>query len=307
MGPGRRVARSAVAAVLVLWVSVGTLVVGVEHHLWSQLGRVSGAFTGLVDRPEPGASGSLTFLVVLAGPDRPGTAQASWLNGSPEGLLLVHLDAERRRPVVVALPLEQRPFRDALGRGGPALLVGSVETATGVRVEHLMVVEWEALATLTDHVGGVPVSLTGGVTDPENGRVWTSGVHRLDGAGVLAFVSQRRGLPHEGADRAQRQMFVLRALLDEALEQEMRKQPRLLYSFLDTMARGIALDDSWSLGQLRGLAWSMRGLRSYAITYVVVESEDQQGTTDLWQAMRDDTVDRWLLDHAGAVTPDVVA
>jgi LCP family protein required for cell wall assembly len=303
----RGLARAAVACVLVLWVGVGALVVGVEHHLWSQLGRVPGAFTGLVDRPEPGAPGSNTFLVVLAGPDGPAVDQASWLDGAPQALLLVHLDGERRRPVVIALPLEQPPFRAALGPAGPAQLVGTVETATGVRVDHLMVVRWTALAALTDDIGGVTVTLSGGVTDPDSGRAWTAGVNRLDGAAVLDFVSQRRGLPQGAADRAHRQLIVLRVLLDEALAQEMRKQPRLLYSFLDTMAQGIALDDTWSLGQLRALGWSLRGLRSYDIAYVVVDPKDQQGMDDLWRAVRDDTLDRWLLDHPDAVTPDVVA
>lgn len=312
----RRVVR--VAAILAV---VGVLVLGAgallaEHHLWAQTDEVTDAFAGLDDRPAqtPGE----TVLVVERGV---GVDDAdTWVGGPTAGLILLQLDQARVRPVAVTVPPTvhvevpghgSTPLGSVAGLGGPSLLVGAVEGLTGVRIDHLVVVDWGTLAELTDHVGGIDVDVATETTDPDRSITWTVGRHHLGPAEVLAFVAQERGLADPPRDRAARQQAVLRSLLDDALEQEMRKQPWLLYRFLDTLTSGVALDDTWSKGEARGLAWSLRSMRSVWVEYAVVplrsDTEiDAEKATGLWAAFTDDRVGEWVDQHPGVRTPAAV-
>ncbi len=317
----RRIAR--VARIAVVVGLVGLLVLGVaawltERHLWAQTDSISGAFDGLSDRPPAAPGDSETILVVLRGV---GVADAeTWVGGPTSGLVVLHVDAARQEPVAISVPVsvegpvpghDPTPLREVAALGGPSLMVATVEGLTGVRMDHVVVVDWRTLAELADHIGGIDVDVSAETTDPDRSQTWTIGRHHLTGAEVLAFVGQERGLDDPPVDRAHRQQVVLRALLDDALAQEMRKEPWLVYRFLDTLTSGVALDDTWSKGEVRGLAWSLRSMRSAWVVYAVVplrtDTEiDAERAGGLWQAFEDDRVGAWVARHPDVRTPQAV-
>lgn len=302
--------------------------------------RIEGAFEGLNDRP-PAATGAAAGAVniLVLGTDRrsdqPTTGTAallpSWLSGAQRSdtTMLVHIDADRRAISAVSIPRDswvtvpghgEAKVNAAYSFGGVPLAVETVEALTGVRVDHVAVVDGDGFSALVDLAGGVRVDVPQTVTDSARAVTWEAGTHLLDGDAALDYVGQRYGLPGGDLDRAQRQQVVLRTVLQSLLQTEMRSNPGLLVPFISTALEHISVDAEWSLRAITELAVSLRNLRSADIRFVVAPVRgfgDQQGQsvvyldesngTLLWTAMREDSLDRWWDAHPERETPEVVA
>lgn len=81
------------------------------------------------------------------------------------------------------------------------VLLRTVRQLTGVRVDHIVVVDTRAVVDLANAVGGVPVCLNAATSDPLSGADFPAGQQVLSGDAALAFVRQRHGLPNNDLDR----------------------------------------------------------------------------------------------------------
>ena len=310
-----------------------------EHRLSGNVTRIPGVFDGLTHRPDRAsgpAGGALNILVI--GTDRrsdvPTTGRdaraAEWLPGAQrsDALMLLHLDADRRGASLISIPRDtwvnvpgygMNKVNAAFSLSGPSLAIQTVEYLTGVRIDHLAVVDWSGFEALIDAVGGIDVTVPETVVDSARGVTWEAGVHRLDGARALAYVGQRYGLARGDLDRVARQQVVLRTLMQESLHQEMRRDPRMLYGFLDIVTRHLSIDDGWSTRDLLELVVSMRDFRSAGLTYLTmpvsgfgtergqsVVYADRRASRALWGAVIADEVDAWAARHQRRLTPAVV-
>jgi LCP family protein required for cell wall assembly len=144
---------------------------------------------------------------------------------------------------------EEHPERFTGHDSGASALEGVVEAILGVRVDHHVLVDFEAFRAGVDALGGVtlPVPLT--VTYPgfrlaDGSRVdmvIEEGMRDLDGDMALAYVRSRE----EGTDygRMERQKCVLAALLDQAEPaQALLALPSLLGAFEETVSTDIPRD-----------------------------------------------------------------
>lgn len=343
-GPGvpvraHRRARLVVLTVVGLLLALPVVVlVAAGSHLSGNLVRVEGVFDGLGGRPAVpiGAEGATNVLVVVTdrGTGPGGNETASELTGDvgrSDTLMVLHLDADRRVASVVSIPRDtlvdvpghgRRAISAAFELGGPRLGVQTVEALTGVRVDHLAVVDWSRFGALVDAVGGIHVDVAAANRDPASGLAWEAGRNVLDGAGAVAFVRQTAGLPGGDLDRIARQHAVLAAVMADALHQEMRKDPLLLYRFLDTLTEHLAIDADWSLPDMGSLAFSMRNFRSAQISYLTMPvvpvgatgadgggaqfQPDGEASRTLWDAVAHDRVAEWTAEHPDALTPPVV-
>lgn len=314
-----------------------------QHRLTSQMGRIDNVFTPLDQtarpaRPASGAPGAKAVNILIMGTDRrsdvatTGTdaKAADWVPGAQRSdtLMVLHIDGSRQVAAVVSIPRDswvQIPGHGsgkinwAYSLGGPSLTVATVEKLTGIRVDHLAVIDWEGFKALTDHVGGVDINVPETVHDSANDVTWTAGVHHLDGEEALLYVRQRYGLPGGDFDRVKRQQAFLRAVMQASLHQEMRKDPKLLYGFLATVARSVSVDSGWSTADMARLAFSMRDFRSANLRFLtaptlgtgrvgtqsIVRLDDVAGR-DLWQELRTDRIDQWSAVHWDQLTGDVV-
>lgn len=273
---------------------------------------VPGAFAGLDETLRPPASEALTFLLVGTDTrsDVPTTGEmAGGVMGGDRSdvLMLARVDPSRRTAPVVSVPRDS--WLDIPGRGpdkvnaayalgGPGLLVGTVETLTGLRVDHFGVVDFAGFRAVVDAVGGVDVTIADATA--HDGVQFRQGVNHLDGASALAFVRQRYDLVGGDLDRAQRQQAVLRAMLSRAASGGVFGDPGASYRLLNAVTRSVGVDDTLSNGGLRALALELAGLRPSAVTFVRArvagfgrEGEqsvvhlDAAESADLWSAVRD--------------------
>jgi LCP family protein required for cell wall assembly len=332
----------AMAVVLVLLAAVPVSVgLYLEHRLTSQMGHIDGVFDGLTQRPvkpAAGTPGAKAVNILLMGTDRRSDvattgddAQApDWVPGAQRSdtLMLLHIDGSRQVAAVVSIPRDswvQIPGHGygkinwAYSYGGPSLTVATVEKLTNIRIDHLAVVDWEGFKELTDHLGGVDIDVPATVHDSANDVTWTEGRHHLDGQQALLYVRQRYGLPGGDFDRVKRQQAFLRAVLQASLHQEMRKDPKMLYGFLDTLARNVDVDSGWSSTSMAKLAFSMRSFRSLNLRFLTapnlgtgrvgdqsVVRLDPTADADLWKELRSDRIDQWSAEHWDELTGDVV-
>jgi LCP family protein required for cell wall assembly len=300
----------------------------IQQHLSGQLGRIDGAFNGLKNRPSRPTTGPASHAVniLLMGTDRrsdvPTTGTAArandWVPGlqRSDTLMLLHVNGNRKGATVVSIPRDSwvdvpgygpNKINAAFSLGGPSLAVATVERLTGVRIDHLAVVDWTGFRELTNWLGGVRIYVPATVTDTKRHITWTKGEHTLNGQQALTYVGQRYGLPQGDLDRTRRQQNFLRALIGQASQDGVFRDPRKLYSFLDTLTRHLSVDSGWSVGDMRGLLLSARGIRFRNITYLnapvrgfgyeglqSVVYLDRLLNRSLWKAVRDDHVHRWV-------------
>jgi len=346
--PPRRRRRGPLTKV-VLWLLACLLFLGavplgavlyVGWHLDHNLHRIDGVFDGLAHRPSRPSTGPAANAVniLLLGTDRrsdvPTTGTAAeapaWVPGAQRSdtIMIVHISGDRQSAWAMSIPRDSwvaipghgsGKINAALSYGGPALAVETVEQLTDVHIDHLAVIDWDGFVALTDAVGGVDVDIPTTVRDSARDITWKAGRQHLDGAQALDYVGQRYGLPGGDLDRVARQQAFLRSLMQASLQQEMRKDPRVLYDFLDTVTQHLSVDAGWSVSSMVKLMASLRGLRSADIQYLTapVAGFGRQGAqsvvrlaptrdAELWQAVRDDRLEEWSAVHWADLTPDVV-
>jgi len=283
-------------------------------------------------RPSRSAGHSVNLLIAgLDGEGRTGFAHGA----RSDAILVVHLDANRRKLWVVSIPRDtwvaipgRRPNKvnAAYSIGGPALFVETIESLTHLRMDHLMVVDWTGLRRLTDAVGGVPIDVLPPGANPWRDEVKApplppnAGVAlQMSGDVVLPYVSERKHLPAGDFDRVKRQQNFLRAFFRQALEGGLLADPARLRTIAETVGDAVRVDSALTTPEILALAASVRGLDPRDVTFLTAPSLGGavQGAAEvvlydsakgdaLWRAMASDRMAEFVAANARLVTAEHV-
>ncbi|NYI06417.1 LCP family protein [Allostreptomyces psammosilenae] len=322
---GRRRRRTLTAVTAALLVVLGTVAAGLWFRLDGKLSTVDlGALLG-DDRPAKTATGATDILVL--GTDTRAGDNGEVVGGSEKGAgrsdtaMVVHLAEGRRSATVVSIPrdtLVDRPpcvtpeghtapregqvaFNTAYATGGPACAVKTVEAMSGLRVDHVVAVDFAGFAEIVDALGGVEITVDQAIHDPYSDLDLAPGTHRLDGEQALAFVRTRHGVG-DGSDlgRIELQQRFLRALVAEVGGTGLLGDPPRLYRVAEATAEAVTTDEELrSLDDLVSLARSLSGLREDAVRTVTLPVAASAGDPNrvvpvegeaeaLWAALRAD-------------------
>jgi len=336
MSPLRR-AVLLVAGLLSLIVLVASTVgwAGLKHYD-GKVTHVSLSFAPGVERPR--AAGGGTKNILLVGSDTREGASGQF--GQAEGqrsdtTILAHLGGDGSTTLVsfprdlwVQIPsyadsgggrheAQNAKLNAAFAFGGPSLLVRTIETLTGIRVDHYVQVDFLGFQAMTDSIGGVtvcvkqlPPELAARGLDNLNDRFsgWHGqvGPNRLDGVQALAFVRQRYGLPEGDIDRIRRQQHFLGAMFHEATSTKTILNPFKVTSLLDAATSALTVDEGTSLADLQRLAVAMRGVGSGGVRFETVPASSQtiQGQSAL---VADPTELATFLDEVTGDAADALA
>ncbi|MBL7498182.1 LCP family protein [Frankia sp. CNm7] len=288
---------AAVCALAVLLVA-GTGWAVIRHYD----GKVSHVTLRLdgVDRPE--AAGGGTRNILLVGSDTRAGANGGF--GDVEGqrsdtTILAHLDKDGSTTLVsfprdlwLTIPAytdsdgtehqeQESKLNAAFALGGPSLLVRTLETFTGIRIDHYAQVDFSGFQQITDALGGVtvcvkelPESLKAQGFDNLNDKMsgWSGqvGDNRLDGARALAFVRQRYGLPEGDLDRIRRQQQFLGVVFHALTAGSTLVNPPRIRAVLNAATQALTLDTGTSLIDLQPLALRMQGVASGGVAFKTV-------------------------------------
>lgn len=278
--------------------------------------------------PSPSASplptGALNILV-LGSDSRTGAENQELGGGSgnsgarSDTAMVVHVDAGRTAATVVSIPrdtLVTRPscplpsggttreayntmFNSAYAVGGPVCAVKTVESLTGIRMDHYLEIDFSGFAKLVDALGGVTVTTDEDIDDEDSHLTLAAGTHHLDGEQALALARTRHGIG-DGSDlgRIGLQQNLVKALLDQISATSLLTDPVKLYRAADAVTAGLTTDTGLdSLNELTSLGQSLRGLTSDTVRTVtmpvapapsdrnrVVAQEPEAGK--LWESLR---------------------
>lgn len=110
---------------------------------------------------------------------------------------------------------------------GPRLAMETVQYNLGIRINHYVVVDFNAFVTIVDALGGIEVDLDYNINDPLYPNMTygydpfylRAGHHLLDGSTALKFARTRHG--DSDISRNERQQEVIMAIKDKATSPEM--------------------------------------------------------------------------------------
>jgi len=331
-GRRRRSRRVLLWALAVLLVLTGGGVGGVywmANHYASSVDRIPNAFPNVPEseQPKPVPNTGQTFLLVgldarADAATTGGSAKApAWKAGAQRSdtMMLMHIAADRKSVSVVSIARDtwvdipgrgKAKINAAYSWGGPALMVQTVQNLTGIRIDHVAVIDWNGFKALTDAVGGVDITIPRTIEARGDARQWDQGTHHMDGAEALLYVRERHGLPNGDLDRTKRQQNFLRSLMNQTLSSGTLGSPSRLTGLLAGVGEVVSVDDRLSNTDLYDLAWSLRGLRGDDVRFMnapfggfdTIEGQsvvllDQNAAVTLWQAVRNDRMDDYFAQH----------
>ncbi|WP_217166589.1 LCP family protein [Streptomyces sp. AC512_CC834] len=238
------------------------------------------------DRPEKADNGSENILVL--GSDTRSGGNKELGGGTDDGTarsdtaMIVHVYKGHKKASVVSVPrdtLIDRPdctdtdggehpaaegvmFNSAYSTGGAACAVKTVESLSGLRMDHYLEVDFTGFQNLIDDLGGVQVTTTEDIKDPDSHLDLAAGTHRLDGEQALGLVRTRHGVG-DGSDlgRIQLQQAFVKALVDQVKDVGLLGNPKKLYDIADTATKTVTTDsDLGSVNSLMSFASGLKGI-----------------------------------------------
>ncbi|MEV5512565.1 LCP family protein [Streptomyces flaveolus] len=277
------------------------------------------------DRPEKADNGSENILVL--GSDTRSGGNKRLGGGADDGTarsdtaMVVHVHKGHKKASVVSIPrdtLIDRPectgtdgdehpaatdvmFNSAYSTGGAACAVKTVESVSGLRMDHYLEVDFSGFQQLIDDLGGVEVTTTADIKDPDSHLDLKAGTHRLDGEQSLGLVRTRHGVG-DGSDlgRIQLQQAFVKALVNQVDDIGLLGNPKKLYDVADTATKTVTTDsDLGSVNSLMSFASGLKGIgpaNMHMVTMPVIYDPadanrvlvEEAKARQVWDALRHD-------------------
>ncbi|MGB2567550.1 LCP family protein [Micromonospora citrea] len=286
---GRRIALI-VLLVVALLAGGGVLAGGLYYRsVDSSIERVE-AFDDVPQesRPEavPAAEGAMNIMIL--GSDS--RDQENSAGSRSDTLILAHLTKDRSSAQLISIPRDtwvhvprsksgqggrDAKINAAYAWGGVPLMVQTVEEFTGVRIDHVTMVDFAGFKEIVDALGGVEIDVEKSFTtkyslDKSGSRTFVAGRQTLDGAAALDYARERHAFADGDFARIRHQQQVIKAILDKAASGGVLTNPGKLNSFVKASANAVAVDKSLSLVDL---AMKLRHLRSENLEFFTCPSK----------------------------------
>ncbi|PZF91820.1 LCP family protein [Micromonospora deserti] len=280
----------------------------------SDIDRVD-AFSGVpeADRPQAVAKGALNIMILGSDSRDPENTTGS----RTDTIILAHLPKDRSSAQLISIPRDtwvhvprskdgnhggrDAKINAAFAWGGVPLMVQTVEKFTGVRIDHVMMIDFAGFKEIIDALGGIDVNSEKTFTSIHPPfRTFQQGMQRMDGETALDYSRQRKQFPDGDFARIRHQQQVIKAILDQAVSGGIVTNPARLNSFVKATSSAVSVDEGMSL---LGMATDLRGLRGNNLVFLTTPTKgtgrvgsesvvfaDAEGTRSFYEAVRHDTV-----------------
>jgi LCP family protein required for cell wall assembly len=212
-------------------------------------------------------------------------------------------------------------FNESLGQDGrdPGCTMRLVSQMTGLKIDHFMMVNFEAVKTLSTAVGGVEVCLNRPLVDAKSHLNLTAGPHKLEGEQALEFVRTRHALQNQSdLDRIKLQQNFLSAMIRQMKSTDILTSPTKLWTLANAATKALTVDSAiGSVTKLSSLAKDLSKVNTKNITFVtlpVVDNPnekvhatvvvDQTRAPQLLRLIKDDTSLTATKKKTTTATPD---
>ena len=165
-----------------------------------------------------------------------------------------------------------------LERGGPSLMVKTLEGITNLRIDHFVSINFAGFLNMVDAVGGVPMCIPKAVKDKDSGLDLKAGQHTLSGAQALAYVRAR----HIDSDfgRMERQQRFLSSMAQRVTSAGTLLNPVKLNSFVGAAMQSITTDETLDQKAILNLAARFSSLKLSKIHFLTVPISNGNARVD---------------------------
>ncbi|MBI1379320.1 MAG: LytR family transcriptional regulator [Frankiales bacterium] len=295
LAPAPRRGLRAVAAV------ASTLVLLTSGVAWAGVAQFDAGVTRI---QIPGLGGEVGHsdpmnILLVASDSRDGItrSQAAKLHlghdnyGAPrtDTMMLVHIGADAGSVSVISLPRDtladlpaytdaqgkkhqahQAKLNAAFAEGGPTGMVATVESMTGLKIDHYVEISFSGFLRMVDAVGGVEVCLPTALKDKNSGLDLPAGRQTIQGAQALAYVRARYVDPTSDLGRMKRQQKFIASIVKKATSAGTLLNPVRLDSFLTAVAHSITTDSGLGKDQMLDLADRLKGTSPSNVAFETV-------------------------------------
>jgi LCP family protein required for cell wall assembly len=286
----RRWAWWLVAAVTAVAVALTATAVGAYVKLTGNVRHVKVGTEDLGVRPVKVATKAMNVLIV--GSDQRDGKNAKYGRFAGERtdtIMLAHISPRRDNAMVISFPRDsmvqlpacrarqglpgQQPhlgmINESFNSGGIACTWKTIETLTGIRIDHFVKVDFTGFKGMVDAVGGVEVCIPEAINDTKALLTLPAGRQTLRGEQALGYVRARYSLG-DGSDigRIQRQQMFIASMVKKVMSGETLTDPARLFGFLDAATKSVTTDPDLTPGVMKDLALSAEGLAAGQIHFV---------------------------------------
>jgi LCP family protein required for cell wall assembly len=159
----------------------------------------------------------------------------------------------------------------SFNNGGAGCTMHTIESLTGIRVDHFLKVDFSGFKRVVDALGGVEICLPQRVDDKDSKLHLSAGRHIVKGDTALAYVRNRHGLGDgSDLDRIKRQQKFLGAVVKKATSNGTLTNPTKLYSFLDAATKSVTADKNFTVDEMKKVAGSLQGMSAGKVQFITV-------------------------------------
>ncbi|MEU0165631.1 LCP family protein [Streptomyces iakyrus] len=177
------------------------------------------------------------------------------------------------------IPGQQRTrFNNSLGQEDrtPSCTMRTITELTGLKMDHFMVADFNAVKTLTSAVGGVDVCLAKDIKDKDSKLDLPKGEHTIEGEQALAFVRTRHSVGFGGdLSRIELQQQFLGSMLRKLKSNDTLTSPSKMIKLAEAGTRALTVDSQIStIKKLADLGGELGKFDTKNLTFATVPVVD---------------------------------
>ncbi|MDR7160055.1 LCP family protein [Arthrobacter sp. BE255] len=313
--PFRAVLLVLLALVILIPASAGAYLFNLGRIFDSETTKIENAFPDEATRPLPSVPGGAAGGAPGAGPAAAGTpasdsgrslnilvmgsdsrgatteeaTSGAGSNQRADTLMLVHIPADRSKIYSISLMRDlwvgipdhgHAKINAALAFGGVPLMVQTVESIFGQRIDHIAMIDFEGFVGLTDALGGVQVDIPAPFVSYHDQISFPAGPNTLDGKHALEFVRERYAFADGDYQRVRNQQAFVKALLAKNLSADTLLNPLKVHNVVSAMAPFISVDGGLDAATIAGLAVELKDVRPRDMVMFTLPTRGTGTSTD---------------------------
>lgn len=222
-----------------------------------------------------------------------GSVEDSKGYGKSDVMMLMDISADNKRVSVISFPrdllvdipkctdqkthmsfpaLSGVMINEAMSQAGIGCAVDTVNKLTGLKVDHFMMADFNAVKELSNTVGGVDVCVSDAIYDPDSHLRLPAGTSSVQGEMALAFLRTRHAFA-DGGDlgRIKAQQGFLSSLTRKIKDDGTLSNPAKMLNIADTVTQNLTVDDGLaSVPSLLSLGNRLKDIDISKVAFVAV-------------------------------------
>jgi LCP family protein required for cell wall assembly len=209
--------------------------------------------------------------------------------GPPDTWMILHMGSNG--PVLISLPRDsyvtipgygQSKLNASYADGGPKLAVQTVETVTGVHIDHYAEIGYQNLVNVVNDVGGVNMCIKQPIHDSYSGTNLNAGCQTLNGTQALGYTRDRHSFATGDLQREQDQRAMLKALLSKMTSPTTLLNPFAMVPAAFGSSGSVTVDQGAQLYQLVEVAFALKGTKTGTVPVDTSALETSDGVAVQW-------------------------